>query len=189
MSIFQNIRGDLLSGKTGILATVMVRTGSAPRDVGAKMYISSDGISYGTIGGGLLERDVQAEALKNPDLESARVFHVRMDSKNVEEQGMICGGNVDILLEPVRDKHRQIYVRLAEMEQKGRRGIIATSLSTPFTKTLIEDNLSMTGDVIDEPLAALFLGYADRNRSFIVQDGSYFIEPVSDKTKLYLFGA
>ncbi|MEN6617191.1 MAG: XdhC family protein, partial [Syntrophorhabdus sp.] len=149
MSIFENIRDDLAAGKRGILATVMVRTGSAPRDVGAKMYISSDGTSYGTVGGGLLEHDVEVEALKNPDLESARVLHVRMDSKSIQEQGMICGGNVDILLEPVRDNHREIYARLAEMAQKARRGIIATSLDNSFTKTLIEDNLSMTGDAID----------------------------------------
>ncbi len=66
---------------------------------------------------------------------------------------MLCGGNVDVLLEPVMARHGELYERLAEMERKGRRAIVVTSLEEVLPKTLIDDSLSITGDPMDESSA------------------------------------
>lgn len=190
MNIFQIIRENLEAGGRGVLATVISRSGSAPRDVGARMYIDERGRSFGTVGGGLLERYVQEEAEGKKNEDRASVFHMRMDSKTVAEQGMLCGGNVDVLLEPVRQAHRPLYTRLAELEKKGGKAVVVTALATEvFTKTLVEEGLMVTGDPIDEGSAADYLGLFGERRPVIVGEGRLVVEPLFDRTRLYVFGA
>lgn len=87
-----------------ILMTIVSRRGSAPREVGSKMVLFGDGITAaGTIGGGFVE----AEALKCAGrmLQSqdsrAELIHVNMTAEEAEEEGMVCGGEVEILLEKI----------------------------------------------------------------------------------------
>ncbi len=190
MNIFQIIREHLEAGSRGVLATVISRSGSAPRDVGAKMFIDETGRSFGTVGGGLLERYVQEEAAGKMSEDRASIFHMRMDSRTVAEQGMLCGGNVDVLLEPVGKAHRPLYARLAELERKGGMAVVVTALATGvFTKTLIEEGLVITGDPIDEGSAADHLGLFGERRPVIVGEGRFIVEPLFDRTRLYVFGA
>jgi xanthine dehydrogenase accessory factor len=190
MNIFQIIRENLEAGGRGVLATVISRSGSAPRDVGAKMYIDEAGRSFGTVGGGLLERYVQEEAAGKKNEDKVSIFHMKMDSKTVAEQGMLCGGNVDVLLEPVRQAHRPLYARLAELGQKGGKAVVVTALTTEvFTKTLVEEGLAITGDPMDESSAADYLGLFGERRPVIVGEGRLIVEPLFDRTRLYVFGA
>lgn len=190
MNIFQIINDNLEAGGRGVLATVISRSGSAPRDVGAKMYVDETGRSFGTVGGGLLERYVQEEAAGKKNDDGASIFHMRMDSRTVAEQGMLCGGSVDVLLEPVRHAHRPLYARLAELEQRGGKAVVVTSLTTEvFTKTLVEEGLMITGDPIDEDSAAAYLGLLGEMRPVIVGEDRLVVEPLFDRTRLYVFGA
>ncbi|OPY00707.1 MAG: putative xanthine dehydrogenase subunit A [Syntrophorhabdus sp. PtaB.Bin047] len=190
MNIFQIIRDNLEAGGRGVLATVIRRSGSAPRDVGAKMYIDETGRSFGTVGGGLLERYVQEEAAGKKNDDRASIFHMKMDSRTVAEQGMLCGGNVDVLLEPVRQAHRPLYARLAELGEKGGRAVVVTALATEaFAKTLVEEGLMITGDPVDENSAAGYLDLFGERRPVVVGEGRFVVEPLFDRTRLYVFGA
>ncbi len=84
------------------LATIVKRKGSAPREVGTKMLIYEDGTTVGTIGGGCAEAEIfgQARSLLSSSA-GARICHVDMTTENAEDEGMVCGGRVDILLEVV----------------------------------------------------------------------------------------
>ncbi|MCX5809760.1 MAG: XdhC family protein, partial [Proteobacteria bacterium] len=97
MNIYELICEHLKNGKGGILATVIKRTGSAPRDVGAKMFIGEDGKTFGTVGGGRLESDAYREALEIMNKGLTKVFSMIMDAQKVEEKDMLCGGNVEVL--------------------------------------------------------------------------------------------
>lgn len=84
-----------------ILATIVSRKGSAPREVGTKMLIYRDGTTVGTIGGGCLEADVRQAALRllsGADSKSC-LYHADMTGKDAETEGMVCGGVIDVLLE------------------------------------------------------------------------------------------
>ena len=190
MNIYQIIKEHIDSKKVGVLATVISRTGSAPRDVGARMFVAGDGSSYGTVGGGVLELQVQAEAMRVQGKNVSSIFHVRMDAKTVEAEGMICGGNVDVLIEPVTGSQGEVYGRLAEMNKKGRKGVVVTGLGREvFTKTLIEDNLFIAGDPIDEVLAEKYLRLLDDERIVVSDEGKFIVEPVVPRIQLYIFGA
>lgn len=86
------------------LATIIARKGSAPRDVGTKMLILRDGRCVGTIGGGCVEADVTRSARMMLDDPAARaqIFHVDMTGDAAEDEGMVCGGVIDVLVEIIR---------------------------------------------------------------------------------------
>lgn len=83
------------------LATITMRKGSAPRSIGTKMVIFEDGICAGTIGGGCVEAEVVQEALHmlRQSEKECKTLHINMLPEQAEEEGMVCGGLVDITLE------------------------------------------------------------------------------------------
>ncbi len=87
-----------------ILATIIRRIGSAPREAGAKMLILADGRCIGTIGGGCAEAEVVRKALLKirTDQKATEVIRVDLSQSTAEEEGMVCGGQMDVLLERIR---------------------------------------------------------------------------------------
>lgn len=86
-----------------VLATIISRRGSAPRAVGTKMLVLSDGQCIDTIGGGCMEAEVRNRALrlmKHPE-KKTEVCEVDMTAMDAEEEGMVCGGRIEVLLEKV----------------------------------------------------------------------------------------
>ncbi|MFN6537950.1 MAG: XdhC family protein [Nostoc sp. EkiNYC01] len=82
-----------------VLATVTNTKGSTPREVGAKMFISADGKTVGTIGGGAGEAKVYQQALQL--LKTGKKQFVEIDLSGVPQrqtQG-VCGGTMQVLLE------------------------------------------------------------------------------------------
>lgn len=86
-----------------VLATIISRQGSAPRAVGTKMLMARDGSIIGTIGGGCIEGSVIAKSRRMLLDEDHRpvVLEVDMSSDAAEDEGMVCGGRVKVLLEIV----------------------------------------------------------------------------------------
>jgi xanthine dehydrogenase accessory factor len=188
MNIYETIEQYLAEGKTGILATVIYRDGSAPRDVGAKMLVGEDGKCFGTVGGGRLESDACREAMNIMDKGELKILNIRMDSNAVADDGMLCGGNVDILLEPVLQKYRGVYKRIGEMLQQDARAIVVTKFGGAFSKTLIEESLAVTGDVLPEKETEELHNYLNEKRPYYVS-GGMIIEPLQSLSVLYVFGA
>lgn len=84
-----------------MLCTIVSRKGSAPREVGTKMLIYQDGTMIGTIGGGCVESDIYNKAhsqLRGED-KTPRIYTADMTGADAEEEGMVCGGIVEVLLE------------------------------------------------------------------------------------------
>ena len=86
-----------------ILATIVARKGSAPRETGTKMLINRDGKITGTIGGGCVEADLFQRALIMAQKERSQpeLCHIDMTGRNAEEEGMVCGGVIDVFLERI----------------------------------------------------------------------------------------
>jgi xanthine dehydrogenase accessory factor len=112
-----------------VLATLMSRVGSAPRAVGAKYLIKQDGTSLGSIGGGCVEAEVWQESQKVAEKEEGKVLHFELTSEQLAEGGLVCGGNIDIFLESLREDFLNIYKEAARIRQKGGEAILATLVS------------------------------------------------------------
>jgi len=100
------IAGEWLAGGRMVcLATIIKREGSAPREVGSKMAISSSGETAGSIGGGGLEAEIIARARRV--LEEGRPAIVDFSlGEQSPELDSLCGGTVSVLLEPLGDTRR-----------------------------------------------------------------------------------
>lgn len=87
--------------KRKALATIISRKGSAPRAVGTHMLIMEDGRTCGTIGGGCMESRVVHESLSCMRQTEAfhKVLNVNMTAETAEEEGMVCGGVLEVYIE------------------------------------------------------------------------------------------
>jgi len=188
MGIYETIDEYLKKNKTGIIATVITRAGSAPRDVGAKMFVGDDGKLYGTVGGGRLEHSAHQEAMSMMGKSGPKLLHIRMDAREVASNGMICGGDVDVLLEPVLEKYRALYGRLEYLEKRGKRGILVTRFDKDiFVKILVEDDLTVHGDDVSERDRDVFLQHLFETKPCVTE--GLVIEPLQISSVLYIFGA
>ncbi|MGH2463595.1 MAG: XdhC family protein [Candidatus Limnocylindria bacterium] len=89
-------------GQEAALATVVRVEGSAPRDLGAKLAVSADGRMAGSVSGGCVEGDVVAHARAALRKGEATVRRYGISDEQGLEVGLMCGGTIEVLIEPVR---------------------------------------------------------------------------------------
>ena len=84
-----------------VLATIVARRGSTPRDVGAKMLILPDGSTVGSVGGGIMEYyTVQAaQKLLAQAAPALQCLQLSADGKNEDAAVAACGGSMEVLLQ------------------------------------------------------------------------------------------
>lgn len=81
------------------MATIVSASGSTPRGK-AKMIVLSDGSSFGTVGGGLVEAKVIEEARKAMDFDRSTMLEYSLDhGPGPGSLDMECGGAVKVLVE------------------------------------------------------------------------------------------
>jgi xanthine dehydrogenase accessory factor len=98
---YEEIIKIVSEGKSAAVATIIGTKGSTPREAGAKMLIHEDGKIWGSVGGGCLEAEVWQEAMKVIQEEKPRTIQFDLTGRKAEEGGMICGGIMDLYIEPV----------------------------------------------------------------------------------------
>lgn len=83
------------------IVTVTSTKGSTPRGAGAKMIVWPDGRILGSIGGGCSEGEVilAARDLMEDEEESFITMQVDMTGDVAEDEGMVCGGIMNVLIE------------------------------------------------------------------------------------------
>ena len=84
-----------------VLATIVARHGSTPRDVGAKMLILPDGSTVGSVGGGIMEHYTVQAARKMlaQAVPALQCLQLSADGKNEDAAIAACGGSMEVLLQ------------------------------------------------------------------------------------------
>jgi xanthine dehydrogenase accessory factor len=83
------------------LALVLDTKGSTPVKSGAVMAVNALGQTWGTVGGGCSEAEVIAVARQMTDAEKGKLVTVDMTNDVAEAEGMVCGGTMRVLIEPI----------------------------------------------------------------------------------------
>lgn len=93
--------GVLARGERAALVTIVRTAGSTPQRVGAKMLVHEDGRLVGTIGGGCYENDAAGKARLVLASGQPQLLQYELNDDFAEESGLICGGRMDVFIEPV----------------------------------------------------------------------------------------
>src|SRR5438270_7785563 len=89
-------------GRECVYCAVIETRGSTPQKAGAAMLVFPDGSQRGTLGGGCVEAEVKQRALRTLHKGGkAEVLTFSLDSNYGWDDGLICGGRMSILADPL----------------------------------------------------------------------------------------
>jgi xanthine dehydrogenase accessory factor len=101
MDLFEEIIKLRREGKRGVMATIVHTNGSIPSFESSRMLVKEDGTILGTIGGGCVEAEVWAAAKEVLKAEAPRKMVFNLNNEASYDNGLICGGTVEIFVEPI----------------------------------------------------------------------------------------
>src|SRR6266487_1001167 len=107
--VFAAVADALDRGEPVALVTIVSATGSTPQRIGAKMLVFGDGRIVGTIGGGCYENDAFWKAREAITDRRPRLVHYELSDDFAQETGLICGGQMDVYIEPI-EPSPELYV-------------------------------------------------------------------------------
>src|SRR5438105_11607728 len=109
--LLSELTNALDSKRDCALCTVVETRGSTPQKAGAAMLVFPDGRQVGTLGGGCVEAEVKRKALGtlagNGD-SKAEVLTFNLDDNYGWDDGLICGGRMTILADPLRQERDRL---------------------------------------------------------------------------------
>jgi xanthine dehydrogenase accessory factor len=99
VDIYLEMKQRLEQGQVAVMATIVRAKGSTPQREGARIVVFDDGSFIGTVGGGCVEADIYAEAKEVMRTGRAGIFHFNLAGDVAAEEGMVCGGQMDVFIE------------------------------------------------------------------------------------------
>ena len=110
-------------GRNVACCRLLATRGSTPQKPGAMMLVFEDGAQAGTLGGGCIEAEVKRRALAVIAAAEPTVADFRLDDDYGWDDGLICGGRMHVLIDPVADvETRQYFQSLAALWADGSGG-------------------------------------------------------------------
>src|SRR5438876_10758778 len=107
--VFTAVADALERGEPAALVTIVSAVGSTPQRVGAKMLVFGDGRIVGTIGGGCYENDAFWKAREAITTRKPQLVHYELDDDFAQETGLVCGGQMDVYIEPI-EPSPELYI-------------------------------------------------------------------------------
>ncbi|MDO4326137.1 MAG: XdhC family protein [bacterium] len=200
--LFQILHQHLLQGESLMLLSVVNAQGSAPRGPGAHMLANQSGILTGTIGGGALEHTALVTAMEwlsshsdpasfsaenprsNPNLHFMR--HFTLNTEEVKNLGMVCGGNVDVLFTPFFPDFRCMHFVNHVLSCFQKRELFCIAL--PLNEVPSEQVLP---SIVDEIAWTNTISAALDGRPFGIHsfgEQQIYIEKMLDTSRVFIFG-
>jgi xanthine dehydrogenase accessory factor len=88
-------------GQKCAIATIVQVNGSIPSFESAKILVREDGSFMGTVGGGCVEAEVWNAAREVIETEKPRHLSFSLGQDAAYDEGLICGGQLNIFVEPI----------------------------------------------------------------------------------------
>ena len=127
--ILSRLINTLQQNEEAVLCAIVRNHGSAPRTSGARMLVLADGAAFGSVGGGAVEEACRAKAAELfQETHSFAELNFALDAASAAEQGMICGGQVSVLLQRVGCELLPLFQLLQDTYRRGKRPILLTIL-------------------------------------------------------------
>lgn len=197
--IIEALRQAVTNGQSVAYTALVETRGSTPQKAGAAMLVFQDGSQAGTLGGGCVEAEVKRRALRLLDAGDAELMTFQLDSDYGWDDGLICGGRMKMLVDPVRPGDDLSYFdQYLDVLRDGRgctEAIILDQKKSEASAAAGRYLLDESGSVVcqratGEPPASLFAGLrpvSDRPRAYVENAISYL--PQLERCRLLIVGA
>jgi xanthine dehydrogenase accessory factor len=199
MNVFKKIAQLLAGGESFVLATIVSRSGSAPRTVGCRMVVRENTSIVGTIGGGLLEAQVQELAKEVFVHRRSILREFLFTAEEAAQMSMICGGQVQVLVhfvDAARPFNRELYQEiLATLDFRKRAWLITAIPSEGDAPGPPVQHLRKTdgGDLgpLDPLAVRVLMDQAGAGQPGLLEhEGQrFFVASLCHQGTLFIFGA
>ncbi len=182
---------DTHSDQQAVLCSVIKWKGSVPRKDYPLMLVLDDGSILGTIGGGSMELQVTNSALELIGGKSSRVFDFDMTGSDVDADVGLCGGTLQVLVEPFSSELQQFYLELLDTIPANPKVMVALSISSGsrVQRQLITSRKQIQA-VDDEIHKRLSDSFEDQCSNAFTREGDRYLmwQPFSPPV-IHIFGA
>ncbi|RPI84012.1 MAG: XdhC/CoxI family protein [Planctomycetaceae bacterium] len=160
--------------------TALVETrGSTPQKAGATMLVYPDGSQTGTLGGGCVEAEVKRRALRLLDDGQTELVTFQLDDNYGWDDGLICGGRMKMLVDPVRPGQDIAYFEKLKH---------LLSLGAPVTEAVILDGEASGGGHVADRFLLDEHGQVivARARQSLPDSAKQHLRPLSSRPRPYV---
>lgn len=161
----------LRRGERICIATIVRKDGSGPREVGAKMVISSAGETAGSLGGGRVEKRVTEKA--GEVIASGVPLMLEFDlSGAAQDLDAMCGGNVSVFLEPLGEARRLFVIGAGHVGK----AVAMLARNVGFPVTLVDDREQHLGDdALGDRIDTLVAGPGDLGSKLTIDTSAFVL--------------
>src|SRR5689334_12557624 len=96
--LLEHLMNAIRAGRRVACCRLVETRGSTPQKPGAAMLVFEDGSQAGTLGGGCVEAEVKRQALAIVNEGEAQVVSFQLDDDYGWDDGLICGGRMQVLI-------------------------------------------------------------------------------------------
>ena len=188
--LFDALRRCMDQQQDTVLVTIVASSGSVPRGAGARMLIGPTGRICGTIGGGAVEyrsEQLAAEILRS---KGSRREVFRLFRNEVEDLGMVCGGDVEVFFRFISWEDAAVRTLLQRLPD------IFAALEPSWLITEITDGCGGTLSVFGERTGLLGAevpqtvldGLSGRPVQIRADERIFYCEKLLQPGRVYVFG-
>ncbi|MFT5700078.1 MAG: xanthine dehydrogenase accessory factor [Desulforhopalus sp.] len=191
--ILDSLITTLELGESAVIGAIVRSSGSAPRTSGARMLVRLDGTLVGTLGGGALEGGClmrAKELLTDSGSDAFAELYFDLTNASAAAEGMVCGGEVSVLLQKVTPSHIASFMQLRDDFSRGVQSMLVTGLPRDGVGPQMyflhgSDDCNLLVPLRKEILRK------SRRSTFLVshEEQDYFVEPLIHPGTVYLLGA
>ncbi|MSV28229.1 MAG: xanthine dehydrogenase [Bryobacterales bacterium] len=135
MDVYDELHRLRRLGQKAALATIVQVRGSIPSFESAKLLVREDGSMVGTIGGGCVEAEVWNAAREVIATEKPRHMSFNLGQDAAYDNGLICGGQLDVFVEPVIPAPRAFIFGAGHISKS----LSKVAVMAGFSSTVIDD--------------------------------------------------
>jgi xanthine dehydrogenase accessory factor len=196
--LLETLGRSVRAGREVIHCEVVETRGSTPQKPGSVMLVFADGSQAGTLGGGCTEAEVRRQALILFGTRDPKLFTFTLDDNYGWDDGLICGGRMTFLAQPVNvGPALDYFTQLQQLVEGGHGGTEAFVLdgkgtSLPAGARFLFDHRGVAqaglgAAAIPSAWASSIVDVATRPRAY-AQGGIAFV-PILPRCRLLIVGA
>lgn len=186
--LFTEMKRYLANKEDLVFVTVVASSGAVPRGTGARMLVGKAGQICGTVGGGMVEyRSVQM-AMEALALHGSKIKQFMLHRNEVEDIGMICGGDVTLYFKYLDSKNPK-WLKLCEaaldLFNKPEQAWLVSDLSDEGDLGIYSQQKGLIGMENKKGLETQIKG---RTCKFEWEDHTYYAEEMLTPGYVHIFG-